>query len=443
MCSMRTNRTELKRFKPERHQKSDEERILPSSSPNHSCYPVQTESTPLDLAPFSHEAFDELFYGSASISFKNRALRFSTFTRSIKEETSSIDSLLLPKESFSLKKISQVIFRTSCVFAKAMLTLSYLSLFMAASPLLVLGEGISRLSCKKGLFETLSTFIFLPAVFNKCELKPQEYRRSYWRLTPVNIQSKDGVHLEGFHRSLKETNFPPSARHLVIIFNSNNENARSMPYINRLTDKMLERLNYNGDTPTDFLFFNYRGVGSSDPCPIHNAQDLITDGFIAFDWAKNWSLEHNVDLSHITLYGNSIGASIATAVATKNPQVHMNINHTFTNWTEAAAYIVNTKTHSYLGEVLRPLFYLLKGQLLNPQAFIKDYLIRQARMDVENIGTLWVTRALNDTLLGAQASLDVRRDFPNFNRDRVRVTHVQGDHLEWGKEILYDSTLES
>jgi hypothetical protein len=96
----------------------------------------------------------------------------------------------------------------------------------------------------------------------------------------------------------------------IIYFNGNNQLALANSIPPWIISQSIER-----QTPCNFVFFDYRGVGSSKGV-FKGAKDLVVDGSSVVQWVRDYL---QTPPSHIHFYGHSLGGAVATQTQALDP----------------------------------------------------------------------------------------------------------------------------
>jgi fermentation-respiration switch protein FrsA (DUF1100 family) len=132
------------------------------------------------------------------------------------------------------------------------------------------------------------------------------------RVESVRFTTSDGITLNGwFVPSLL-----PQASWTMVVFNGNGGNrALRAPFANALATRGL-----------NVLLFDYRGYGDNAGTPTETG--LIADAHAARAFLLS---RHDVDGRRIVYFGESLGAAVAIALATKDPPAGLILRSPFTS----------------------------------------------------------------------------------------------------------------
>ena len=147
-------------------------------------------------------------------------------------------------------------------------------------------------------------------------MKPDAAAQGDSSLKEINVTTKDGLALYGWHRPPLNSFMPT-----IVWFHGNASNvattvARARPYLTK---------GYG------LLAVEYRGYGLNPGTPTE--QGLYHDGRAFIEWLKS----NGTDISNIILYGESIGSGPAVQLATEYPIHILIVDSGFSSAVDAAA----------------------------------------------------------------------------------------------------------
>lgn len=183
---------------------------------------------------------------------------------------------------------------------------------------IVFPVGICRLM-KHGLHKFAGKLI-VPAQNNKDEdayiTSGREALISQFKGKEVTLETPDGIHLDGIY--IPGQKHTASNNRTIIYFNGNGEHFEHQgldiqhPFLKLMLPRNLSQMTKKG---YNVLLFNYRGVGRSQS--YSTRPGLILDGETAYQYVHK---QLNVPEKNIVLFGHSLGAAVATKVASLHPE---------------------------------------------------------------------------------------------------------------------------
>lgn len=149
--------------------------------------------------------------------------------------------------------------------------------------------------------EHFQTFWFGPISEQNREL------RKHFTVEKKSITTPDGANLDAFWIKRKDAREDIQT---IIYFNGRSQLATA-----KRNNWLLEQ-SLKSDTPSNFVFFNYRGVGDSTGT-FTATNDLIVDGASILQWVQK---DLRVPSEQIHFYGYSLGGSVAVATKALDPE---------------------------------------------------------------------------------------------------------------------------
>lgn len=347
----------------------------------------------------------------------------------------SAQTISAPSSSFAMRispdMMKSAVKATAVFFGKCLASILLVALLI---PVGILDSATRAISLNR---LSLWTPALLPATFvGRNLLKPKGLDLINLELghfptvTELSLTTEDGKTLEGFHID-KSTSYPKDQpRRLAIVCCANAENCRNTNYIRAVCNELCQKptdSDMEWQPPTDFLFFNYRGVGGSAGLAVHT-HDLILDGKAAMAWAtETWNKQHGyTDASNILLHGRSIGGGVAAALAAQYPEADVKLKHTFKSWSKAVNDITSPYVFKPLTKLMEYVSMAIGGNQLSPEKHLNQRHLLPLGLSPK--GRLWVQKAQYDELLGMHSSLS-RENLSDLPRASLHFEDTPTRHL--------------